>query len=84
MISGALGVPYTNSSTRTLTLTGKRKEQDKEQEQGEEEDFADSQQIIMETEYHEATYTSENNGIEGRNDQTNSSTEGMTGHMQVK
>jgi hypothetical protein len=83
IISGALGAPHITRTAGTLTLTGKRKEQASEPEQGEEEDFADSQQI-METEYHEETYASENNGTEGGNDQTNSSMEGMTRHMQVK
>jgi hypothetical protein len=82
MLSGFLTTTPNNNNTGMITLTGKRKELLMEGEHTENDDIADSQQI-METEYYEHQETS-SNSREGRNDHTNSSTATSTSSPPVK
>jgi hypothetical protein len=70
MLYGALGVQATARIRPTMSRTGKRKEQVLLLEEGEEESFADSQEIIMEIEEQDKLHAMSNE-IKGTGNQTN-------------
>jgi hypothetical protein len=74
MLYGLLGAPATARVRTSTSLTGKRKEDVLLLEEGEEETFADSQEIIMETVEQDIVFAT-SNGTDGTGNHTNRQSE---------